>query len=217
MREERRNRMQESYRGGRATAWYETRTGRTRPTRRFRSPTAPGRPSGSVRGTAARPRRSADGSRWTGPAGAGLRPAGPSQQRPKERAGNAARTRASHASAAPRAPFILLVLGLLGGGLVCLLVINTTLGATSFKITQLQQTGTALAEQQQSLQQQVSAEEAPAQVEQRAYQLGMRPVAHPHFLVVRVHAKTGAGKTGTAKAGHRSERRPGPRRAGSQK
>ncbi len=31
-------------------------------------------------------------------------------------------------------PFVLLVLVLLGGGLICLLVINTTLGATSFRV-----------------------------------------------------------------------------------
>jgi hypothetical protein len=84
--------------------------------------------------------------------------------------------------AAPKTPFVLLVLGLLGGGLVCLLVINTTLGAASFKISQLQQTGSALAQQEQSLQREVSAQEAPAQIEQRAYRLGMRPQSTMHFL-----------------------------------
>jgi hypothetical protein len=118
----------------------------------------------------------------------------------------------------------LLVLGLLGGGLVCLLVINTTLGATSFKITQLQQSDATLAQQQQSLQQQVSAAEAPAQIEHRAYQLGMRPVGQVHFLDVGVgagasHVRTGhrAPPSNRSSAHHgklRHGRRAGSRRAG---
>jgi hypothetical protein len=78
----------------------------------------------------------------------------------------------------------MLVLGLLGGGLVCLLVINTTLGAASFKISQLQQTGTTLAQQEQTLQRQVSTLATPAQLERRAYQLGMRPQSQTQFLTV---------------------------------
>lgn len=74
----------------------------------------------------------------------------------------------------PRMPFVLLVLVLLGGGLTCLLVINTTLGATSFRISNLQSTGATLATQEQALQQQIAAEQSPAQIAKRAYQLGMR-------------------------------------------
>jgi hypothetical protein len=71
-------------------------------------------------------------------------------------------------------PFLLLVLVLLGGGLVCLLVINTTLGATSFRISQLQNENAALATQQQTLQQQIAAAKSPAEIARRAYALGMR-------------------------------------------
>jgi hypothetical protein len=78
----------------------------------------------------------------------------------------------------------LLVLGLLGGGLVCLLVINTTLGASSFKISQLQQTATTLAQQEQTLQSEVSTLANPAQVERQAYQLGMRPDLGERQLVL---------------------------------
>ena len=74
----------------------------------------------------------------------------------------------------PRMPFVLLVLALLGGGLICLLVINTTLGAASFRISQLQKTGASLSTQEQSLQEHVAAEEAPGEIAKRAYQLGMR-------------------------------------------
>lgn len=71
-------------------------------------------------------------------------------------------------------PFVLLVLALLGGGLICLLVINTTLGATSFQISQLQNRNATLATQQQTLQQQIAAAKAPAEIAKRAYALGMR-------------------------------------------
>ncbi len=98
-----------------------------------------------------------------GPAGAG--------------AVGAARDRDRHAArrrATSRTPFILLVLGLLSGGLVCLLVINTTLAAASYKIDNLQQSNAAATQQVQELQQQVASEESPGSIEQRALRLGMR-------------------------------------------
>ena len=75
---------------------------------------------------------------------------------------------------ASRTPFILLVLGLLGGGLVCLLVINTTLAAASFRISALQQGNTQASQRAEELQQQVAAEQSPASIEQRALKLGLR-------------------------------------------
>ncbi len=84
-------------------------------------------------------------------------------------------------------PFVLLVLALLGGGLICLLVINTTLGATSFRITQLQTTGSNLSTEEQSLQQQVNSEEAPAEIAKEAHQLGMRAQPDENILDLRTH------------------------------
>jgi hypothetical protein len=84
-------------------------------------------------------------------------------------------------------PFVLLVLALLGGGLICLLVVNTTLGAGMFRISQLQSQDTTLARQQQNLQGQIAGEEAPAQIARRAYQLGMRPEGQLNFLDLRTH------------------------------
>jgi len=89
--------------------------------------------------------------------------------------------------ALPRTRFVLLLLGLLGGGLICLLVINTTLGAASFRVSQLQNTDATLSQQEQSLQQQVASEQTPAQIENRAYQLGMRPQAQLNFLDLHTH------------------------------
>ena len=64
----------------------------------------------------------------------------PRPARPGARPAAAARRgRARRRRPVSRTPFILLVLGLLGGGLVCLLVINTTLAAASFRINALQQ------------------------------------------------------------------------------
>ena len=84
-------------------------------------------------------------------------------------------------------PFVLLVLALLGGSLICLLVINTTLGAASFRISQLQKTGAGLTTQLQSLRQRVAAEEAPAAIARQAYQLGMRTPVGVTILDLGTH------------------------------
>jgi hypothetical protein len=91
----------------------------------------------------------------------------------------------------PRMPFILLVLALLGGGLICLLVINTTLGATSFQIDHLQQEVNARMLQAQLLQ---------AQIAQEARNLGMRPERQPEWLNLRTH-RLSAGGQGATSAG----------------
>ena len=81
-----------------------------------------------------------------------------------------------------RTRFVFLVVALLGGGLLCLLLINTILATGAFKITALQQSNVALAQREQALQAQISAGEAPSALAQRARSLGM--VAPPliHFL-----------------------------------
>src|SRR5436853_6128309 len=70
------------------------------------------------------------------------RPMPPPRTRPAPRpAGPRARSRA------PRMPFILLLVGLLGGALVSLLVISTTLAQGSFRVTSLQEQNAQLAPQ----------------------------------------------------------------------
>ena len=57
----------------------------------------------------------------------------------------------------PRMPFVLLVLGLLGGGLVCLLVVNTTLSTAPVPASPSCSSATSqLSQQQQTLQQQIA-------------------------------------------------------------
>jgi uncharacterized protein HemX len=136
---------------------------RTRPDR---PRTGPARPASAPRPTTAP--RPATAPRPTAPGTAAPRPA-------------AARP-ASAARARSRTPFVVLLLGLLGGGLVCLLLINTTLAEGSFQITALQQKNAALAQQEQALQQQTDQEQSPASIAARAEKLGMRPVGRLRFL-----------------------------------
>ena len=91
------------------------------------------------------------------------------------------------ARSVPRMPFIFLVVGLLGGGLVCLLVLNTILASGSFTLTSLQQANNNLAQRQQLLQQEIAKDEAPATIAAEARKLGMVPDRHPRF----VNLKTG--------------------------
>ena len=90
----------------------------------------------------------------------------------------AARTRPRH----PRAPFILLLVGLLGGALVSLLVISTTLAEGSYRITSLQQQNANLAKQESTLTQQVAQASSPAQIAQEAEEFGMRPNPALQFI-----------------------------------
>lgn len=99
--------------------------------------------------------------------------------------------------AANRMPFIILLCGLLGGGLVSTLVISTTLAEGAFQITSLQQSDSMLARQQQQLEEQVAAARSAQAIEQRAYQLGMRP-GELQFLNLKtgkIQSAAGAGTT----------------------
>jgi len=161
-----------------------------------------GRNPGRASATSA---RTATGQRMRGPAVEmpRSRPARPSAGRPgvSARSATAARTgigakpstlrttvaARAHPTAVPRAPFILLVLCLLGGGLICLLVINTTLGAASFQIDKLQKSANARTLQAQSLQAQIATDQSPARIAQEACALGMRPQRRLQYLDLRTH------------------------------
>ena len=111
-----------------------------------------------------------------------------------------ARTRPRH----PRAPFILLLVGLLGGALVSLLVISTTLAEGSYRITSLQQQNANLAKQEQLLTQQVAQASSPAQIAQEAEQFGMRP--NPAAAVHQPQDRK--GRQGEGFQGRRGDQRP---------
>lgn len=97
-----------------------------------------------------------------------------------------------------RTSFVLLLLGLLGGGLVCLLVVNTTLAANSIEITNLQKQNAARSEQVQELQQQVAAARSDATIEKEARRLGMRP--DPELIFINLRTKGIEAPRGTAAA-----------------
>ena len=124
--------------------------------------------------------------RSIGICGSGPPRPGPRQAQDRQAQSRQAPARsAAPASGATKTRFILLVIGLLAGGLVCLLVINTTLAAAAFRITALQNGNAALAQQQQELQQKVAEEKSASSLERRARALGMRPQVHPNFLNLR--------------------------------
>ena len=88
---------------------------------------------------------------------------------------------------AHRTSFVLLLLGLLGGGMVCLLVVNTTLAANSIQIRILQQTNANVSEQVQELAQQVATARSASAIQAEARKLGMRP--DPHLVFLNLHSK----------------------------
>jgi cell division protein FtsB len=84
---------------------------------------------------------------------------------------------------APRTPFILLILGLLGFGLVGLLLLNTATASGSFREQALQQQNSDLTLKQQELQRAVGALDTPQALASAAAKLGMVPGGDPAFLV----------------------------------
>jgi hypothetical protein len=156
-------------------------------------PRKPGRPAqgrppesrqaGPARlGRPVRPLRPARPPRPAGAGGTGTPTAAPARSRA---AGAAPDLHAAPRRPTSRTPFILLLLGLLGGGLVCLLVINTTLAAASYRIDNLQRSNAMASQQVQQLQQQVASEQSPTSIEQRAVKLGMRPQQVLNFVDVK--------------------------------
>jgi hypothetical protein len=93
-----------------------------------------------------------------------------------------------------RMPFILMLCVLLGGALVCTLLISTTLAAGSYRITKLQQSVDALARQRQTLQEQVAQAQSAQVIEQRAEQLGMGEPGQLRFFDLKTgKVQTDAG------------------------
>ncbi|MET7321214.1 septum formation initiator family protein [Streptomyces sp. NPDC005549] len=83
---------------------------------------------------------------------------------------------------AARAPFVLLVVLLLGGGLIGLLVLNSALSEGSFQLDDLKQRTKELSDEEQALQRDIDAYSAPQALQRRARELGMVPGGDPAFL-----------------------------------
>lgn len=88
------------------------------------------------------------------------------------------------AARASRVPFVLLVMGLLAGGLIGLLLLNTALERGAYLVGALRSTSAELATRQQNLEMRVAALQEPARVSRRAERLGMVQNASTAFLVL---------------------------------
>lgn len=98
---------------------------------------------------------------------------------------------------APRVPFIALVLTLLVGGLVGLLVLNTTLQKGAYTLTSLRETSSDLTIQRQQLELQVAQLREPQRIASEAQRLGMVAGDTPAFLSLaqdRVIGEPAAGR-----------------------
>lgn len=85
-------------------------------------------------------------------------------------------------SSAAKAPFAVMLVVLLGGGLLGLLLLNTLVAQQSFSIHDLSAKDKALQQREQDLSSQVQALEAPASLAARATALHMVPSGPPAFL-----------------------------------
>ncbi|WP_433468606.1 hypothetical protein [Spirillospora sp. CA-128828] len=86
------------------------------------------------------------------------------------------------AQAPPRAPFVLLIVGLLGGALVSLLLLNTVLAKDAFTLTRLQQSNKQLDQQRQAYEEEIAREGSPQQLSNKAEALGMKQGEDPAFF-----------------------------------
>lgn len=107
------------------------------------------------------------------------------------------------ASRAPRIPFVALVVTLLLGGLVGLLLLNTSLQRGAYVTNDLQRHSDALQVTQERLEQQIADLGASQRVAQRAQHLGMVPNDSPVFLSLA--DGTIIGKPVAGVAGHQAD------------
>ena len=83
---------------------------------------------------------------------------------------------------APKTPFVLLLLGLLGAGLVGLLLLNTIVAEDAFRLHDLQKSSVQLADREQEAMRSLELLENPMELARRAESLGMVPSGQPVFL-----------------------------------
>lgn len=97
------------------------------------------------------------------------------------------------AARSPRAPFVVLVLLVLGIGLVGLLLVNTALQQGSFALTRLEAETTALRDRAAVLAGEVSLLESPAGLAEQAEELGMVPAEDLEFIELETPPAGGGG------------------------
>jgi hypothetical protein len=83
-----------------------------------------------------------------------------------------------------RFPFLLVLIGIFGLGMVGLLMLNTTLQDQAFQARSLNRQATELAYREADLRNRLDAAGAPGELARRASLIGMRPNPRPAFLVL---------------------------------
>lgn len=170
----------------------ETRTRRPRPAGDDAAPPRPARRrtpppderDEKVRGRAARSAR--PGTRTAPKTAPGRRTSAPRKPPPKTAA-------ARRSATPPRAPFVLVVVGLLGGALVSLLLLNTVLAQDAFTLSELQRGNQQLGERRQALQEDINRENSPSVLHAKARGLGMVDSQRPAFIDPRTGRVTEGG------------------------
>ena len=102
----------------------------------------------------------------------------PARPAPKPSSGGSA----AHRSRAPRIPFVLLVLCLLGAALMGLLVLRSVVAQEAYAITSLQSQNRELSYQEQQLQDEVAHLENTDRIAEEAEDMGMEQGEAPLFL-----------------------------------
>lgn len=99
---------------------------------------------------------------------------------------------------APRVPFVVLVVAVLGAGLVGLLLLNTSLERGAYQVTALRDQAAQATLRQQDLQMQVAALQDPQVLARKALALGMVQDGSPAFLSLRSGRLIGHSVAGVA-------------------
>lgn len=124
---------------------------------------------------------------------------------PQPRADRSARVGASRDAppapvAAPRTPFVMLVVILVAAGIVGLLVLNTKINENSYQLQQMRDAQTTLDTKEQNLRSQLAARQSPGNLAAAARRLGLVPAHSPAFLQLpdgRVFSMPGPAKDST--------------------
>jgi len=101
---------------------------------------------------------------------------------------------------APRTPFVLLVLVLVGAGLVGLLLLNTAINENAFRLHDLQQDQDALDLREQQLHRDIERLEAPGTLQAAARRLGLVPAGNPAYIYLPSGQVVGVPTPGRATA-----------------
>lgn len=111
-------------------------------------------------------------------------------------------------TAAPRVPFVATVSLILVGGVVGLLLFNTSMQQASFAATALQEQADTLTARQQTLTMELDALRNPQRVAEAAQRMGMVPATTPAFLDLETGKITGEPTVATREDGLRITARP---------